>query len=77
MELPHPFSCDVCGVHKGAGNHWFKVFIHPGAGRVSIATWDRAINPPMFHCCGEEHALRKAGELLSELKPTAAALPAE
>ena len=75
-ELPHPYSCDVCGVHKGAGNHWFKVYAC--SNRVCISTWGKLDNgAKMFHCCGEEHALRKAGELLSDLKPPAAALPTE
>jgi hypothetical protein len=68
--LSSPFSCDVCGIHKGAQNHWFKVY--RCSNRVCIATWDKADNgAEMFHCCGEEHALRKAGELLSELKSAA------
>lgn len=75
-ELSSPFCCDVCGVHKGAQNHWFKIWIDSD-GSICISLWnvplDQVSKP--FHCCGEEHALRKAGELLSELKSTAAALP--
>jgi hypothetical protein len=69
-ELASPFSCDVCHVHKGAGNHWFRVWLNP-AGLVTIGTWEKRPAIRHFHCCGEEHALRKAGELLSELKSSA------
>jgi hypothetical protein len=65
-ELSHPFTCDVCGVHKGEQNHWFKVWENP-AGLVCISVWDRNPAVEHFHCCGEEHALRKAGELLGKI----------
>jgi hypothetical protein len=67
MELPSPYTCDVCGVHKGEQNHWFRVW---RVVEVSIAPW--SCLPPVekhFHACGEEHALRKAAELLAGLKP--------
>ena len=66
MELSHPFTCDVCGVHKGEQNHWFRVWAarFSGGNAVMMATWDCQTDIKHCHCCGEEHALRKAGELL-------------
>jgi hypothetical protein len=62
MELPHPYTCDVCGIHKGDQNHWFRVW---RIVEVCIAPWNfHACPKEHFHCCGEEHALRKAAELL-------------
>lgn len=67
-ELPSPFTCDVCGVHKKEQNHWFRVWKNE-YGTVCIASWPgHQFMNPCFHCCGEEHALRKAAELLGKLK---------
>jgi hypothetical protein len=65
-ELSQPFSCDVCGVHKGDQNHWFKVWRNP-VGIVSISVWGLKPAGQHFHCCGEQHAIQKAGELLAGL----------
>jgi hypothetical protein len=72
-ELVDPFTCDVCGVHKGERNHWFRVWLAPGLERkfdmVAITGWDfTGWDLKHFHACGEEHALRKAAELLAGLK---------
>lgn len=74
-QLSQPFACDVCGVIKGAQNHWFRVWRDENA--VYITGWGNyAPNKSMllltpadfhYHCCGEEHALRKAAELLASL----------
>ena len=63
-ENLHPFTCDVCGIQKGENNHWFKVWRNP-VGIVSIGIWGLKPETAHFHCCGEEHALRKAAELLT------------
>jgi hypothetical protein len=74
-ELSHPFTCDVCGVHKGEQNHWFRVWACSGSDEtyagVVIGPWIATDTVPAplghYHCCGEAHALRKAGELLGRI----------
>jgi len=65
-------TCDVCGAVKREQNHWFRVWIVPGLNKqsdmVAITLWNfTAWDLSHFHCCGEEHALRKAGELLGKI----------
>ena len=69
-ELPNPFSCDVCGVHKGENNHWWRIWQGEKYG-VVITPWDRLVPLKHQHACGEEHALRLAAKLLGEITPQA------
>ena len=69
-------SCDVCGVIKGAQNHWFRVWnasLVAGRAWIIIATWDAPPAVKHSHCCGEQHALRKAAELLAGIGQAAVA----
>lgn len=65
-ENPNPFTCDICGVHKGEQNHWFRVWKDEADGLVVIAPWGFDVEAAEhFHCCGEQHAVQKAAELLT------------
>jgi hypothetical protein len=68
MELPHPYTCDICNVHKGEANHWYRVWKNPAFGTVVIARWDYAPDHAHQHACGEQHALQIAAQLLGESK---------
>jgi len=59
-------SCDVCGTIKREQNHWFRVWIDPSYGWLIIAPWKFDPGLKHAHCCGEQHAVQKAGELLGK-----------
>ena len=49
-------ECDVCGIQKKEGNHWWKIWITDGAFNASPATDD----VPYFtvkDVCGKQHAV--------------------
>jgi hypothetical protein len=71
-ELPHPYTCDICNVHKGEANHWYRVWKNEIDG-VIITPWNRLVEPKHQHACGEQHALQIAGQLLGESKRVDAA----
>lgn len=69
-ELPHPYVCDVCHVHKGEANHWWRVWRN-GPDIVISPWWRELVRDSHRHACGEEHALRIAAQLLGEKRDVA------
>lgn len=59
----HPFVCDVCKVHKGETNHWWRVW-RTEDGLILIAPWEFIPTVKHQHVCGVEHALRIAARLM-------------
>jgi hypothetical protein len=55
MKKPDSFFCDICGIAKGATNHWrILVTSFDGHSNLQIAEWDReaADADGVKHACG-------------------------
>lgn len=57
------YSCDVCGVQKGAANHWYTLQL--GVDLMQVRTWRTGhVEPAALHICGERCLLTKISERL-------------
>lgn len=74
MRIPEQYKCDVegCEQVKGPTNGWWLISTDSFTGGTGIS-----IRPfshlkdclgAWFHCCGQEHAIQKASELMGKLK---------
>ena len=57
MRNPQAFNCDVCGVAKGAVNHWWIVYIgagHETGCNLVVNPWDDDLSRETGtkHACG-------------------------
>lgn len=68
------YRCDVCGVQKGAANHWYTLQL--GVDLMQIRTWRTGhVEPAALHICGERCLLTKISERLGRESFAADAQP--
>jgi len=68
MALTPVYTCDVCGIHKGKGNHWFMVSEASG---LIIHRWTDIDMSPFRHICGEKCLHTELSRWAAGEKPTA------
>ncbi len=58
------YSCDVCGVQKGAANHWYVLCISTQSMHIHQWIDEAVIVPGGLHICGERCLITKISERL-------------
>ena len=65
-QLPHPYSCDICGViKKDSNNWWYAITTENG---WTISPWDYPAmtdDPEVKHLCGIGCATKKLSEFMN------------
>ncbi len=69
------YTCDECGVQKGASNHWWRLAKDVRNGVLMISPWnigplDRSL--PMLDLCGQACVTRRLSKLLNPASQGAA-----
>jgi hypothetical protein len=76
MEVPSHIVCDVCGLPKGATNHWLVAIVRPGYEGILIQPAEASTSPrdPDFKysdICGQQCAHKQLSRWFDESTGTA------
>jgi hypothetical protein len=75
MKKPDAYLCDMCGIAKGATNHWLMLLASLEGRNLQITPWDRegADVEGAKHACGNSCTLKLVDRYLQTLITSRAA----